>query len=74
MGNVSRILQSRQDWPRSEADHLPPNTDKGGAAGCGRFEITERTDDGDPLNAAKDAVLGVTLGSVIWAALLWALL
>ena len=74
MGSVSRILQPRQDWPQSKADLLDPNADSGGATGRGRSEITERIEDCDPLNAAKGAVLGVALGSMIWVALLWALL
>ncbi len=31
-------------------------------------------DDSDPLSAARGAVLGVALGSIIWTVILWALL
>jgi len=31
-------------------------------------------DDGDPLSAARGAVWGVILGSIMWSAILWGLL
>lgn len=69
MGNVSRTLQPRQDWTRSEAVDLNSNPENSGAAASERSELTEQIDDSDPLNAAKGAVLGVALGSMIWALL-----
>lgn len=37
-------------------------------------EVAGVWDDGDPLSAARGAVLGVVLGSLMWAAILWVLL
>jgi len=65
-GNVSRTLQPQQDWhqskpgrPYSKVEEIAP------AAGV---------DDSDPLNAARGAMFGVALGSIICAVLLWGLL
>ena len=52
--------------------------DKGGVLGVSskaeEIAPTAGVDDSDPLNPARGAVLGVALGSIIWAVLLWALL
>ena len=66
MGNVSRTLQPQQDWPQSK-----PNRPCSKAV---EIAPTAGIDDIDPLNAARGAVFGVALGSIVWAVLLWALL
>ncbi len=66
MGILGRTLQPQQDWPQSKPGRP-----------CSKAEEiapTAGVDDSDPLNAARGAVLGVALGSIIWAVILWVLL
>ena len=74
MGNVSRTLQPRQDWAQSDTDPLNAYAEYCGAAEGARPDVSEPIDVGDPLCAARGAVLAAALGSLFWGGLVWVLL
>jgi hypothetical protein len=74
MGNVSRTLQPQQDWTQSKPSRLGSKAEEKAPTTGERSKIAELVDDSDPLSAARGAVLGVALGSIVWAVILWALL
>lgn len=71
MGNVSRILEPRLDWAQSESGRSAPQAERNPCSAKKRADLGEPAGDGDPLSAARGAVLGVALGSVLWAVILW---
>ena len=74
MGNVSSTLQPRQDWAQSDTDPLDAYAEYCGAAPLERPGVGEPIDVGDPLCAARGAILALALGSLFWGGVLWALL
>ena len=66
MGLLKRL--PLQDEPHfDETRHVKPAEGKWDKS-------VDLDDDSDPLSAARGAVLGVFLGGIIWAVLLWAIL
>lgn len=74
MGNVSRTLQPQHDWIQSKSSHLGSKSEEIAPTAGEEPKLVEPSREFDPLNAARGAVFGVALGSILWVVLLWALL
>jgi hypothetical protein len=74
MGNLNRPLQPPQDCTQSRSSHLGTESEEIVPTEDEGSKFAELASDDDPLNAARGAVFGVALGSIIWAVLWWALL
>ena len=53
---------------------LPHDLRKGQSATGQIPQSIDLQDDSDPMRAARGTVIAVVLGSILWAAILWALL
>jgi hypothetical protein len=65
MGQLKR-LAAEEELFSSEWGRIAPAKDE-------RYKATDLDDNGDPLSAARGVVLGMLLGSSMWAAILWSL-
>lgn len=66
MGNITGTLQRTQDSAQSGVGERCSNSRQ--------VNRTDSEDHTDPLSAARGAVVGVGMGSVIWALAVWAVL
>jgi hypothetical protein len=74
MGNLDRTLQPPQDCTQSRSSHLGSKSEEIAPTAGEEPKLVEPSREFDPLNAARGAVFGVALGSILWVVLLWALL
>lgn len=63
MGSVTGILQRAQDSAQSRVSERRSDSRE--------ENLTDAEDHADPLSAARGMVIGVGIGSVIWATALW---
>jgi hypothetical protein len=74
MGNISRTLEARPDWSQSQSGRSGLKPEKIGPGVGQSTNPAGFSGEDDPLRAARGVVLGVALGSTIWAVILWAVL
>ena len=74
MGNVSTSLQRRQKRTRGGAICPGAQAERTGAGTGKRQRLAKQGWDGDPLVAARGAVVGGALGGAFWGAFIWAAL
>ena len=74
MGNISRTLGPRTDWPESWSGRLASKSEKAALDVRLDPQPAGPGEDHDALRAARGALLGVTLGALLWALILWLLL